>query len=234
MPDASRIRIPVPGEGFDLEGRLNGQPGGPCVVVCHPHPAFGGTLDAPLIVALTDALALAGMRVLRFNFRGIGDSGGRPEGGLVEERDVRAACAWLRAQSRSDSAARSETASRSESASRSETETDLAIAAYSFGALMAAKALATGEHARRFAAIGFPTRIIGRDPSRIAHVETALAATPTLFIGGDRDQFCEADRLREWAAAIPQTRIHLIPGADHFPSGAPLTELLDETVSFLR
>ena len=230
MRASTPIRIPVDGEGFSLEGRLDGpghDPSAPGVVVCHPHPAFGGTLDAPLIVALAEALTAAGMRVLRFNFRGIGTSGGIPEGGLVEDRDVRAACAFLRARNPSDP-------SRPPSITTASPPPDIALAGYSFGALMAAKAIALGERPRRFAAIGFPTRIIGSDPTRIAHVETALRATPTLVIGGDRDQFCEVDRLREWTAAIPQTELHLIPGADHFPTGAALATLLRRTADFLR
>src|SRR5438477_382290 len=109
------VDIPVPGEGFSLEGLLEGPSDGGRVVVCHPHPGFGGTMHIPFVVAMARALAAAGLRVLRFNFRGIGGSGGTPTGGLAEDRDVRAACALLRGAAPETSG--------------------VAIAGYSFGAL---------------------------------------------------------------------------------------------------
>jgi len=90
------VAIPVAG-AHELEAEARLHPGAPGVVVCHPHPAFGGRMDTPLVVALDDALAEAGLSTVRFNFRGVGASGGRGTGGRDEPGDVRAACAWLRA-----------------------------------------------------------------------------------------------------------------------------------------
>src|SRR4051812_3472884 len=112
------LRIAVPDEEFTLDAILSGPAGGPGVVLCHPHPAFGGTMRTPLIVALAGALGASGHRVLRFDFRGVGGSGGAPTGGLVEDRDVRAACAVLEAAG-----------------------DPVAIVGYSFGALMSIKAI---------------------------------------------------------------------------------------------
>jgi alpha/beta superfamily hydrolase len=60
-------------------------------VVCHPHPAFGGRMDNPLVVALAEACAAAGFSTVRFNFRGLDGSEGTPTGGLAEHEDVAAA-----------------------------------------------------------------------------------------------------------------------------------------------
>ena len=208
------VSIPVE-EGVELEGRLEGSDSGPPVVVCHPHPAFGGTLDAPIVEAIAAALVRAGLLVLRFNFRGIGRSTGTPTGGLVEHRDVRAACAWLRARAAPD------------------LESTLSVVGYSFGGLMAARAIADGERAHRFVTLGLPTTIVGDNLERIAHITAAHRAAPTLHVVGDRDQFCEVDRLRAWAAAVPGTRVDVLPGVSHFPSGAPLDDAVARIVAFL-
>ena len=59
------------------------------VVLCHPHPDMGGTMNAPLLGALTEELVGRRWAVLRFNFRGIGDSEGEASTGLAEVADAR-------------------------------------------------------------------------------------------------------------------------------------------------
>jgi uncharacterized protein len=61
------------------------------VVFCHPHPQQGGTMMAPLMVAVTTRLVGRGFSVLRFNFRGIGASTGTHDNGKAEVLDVAAA-----------------------------------------------------------------------------------------------------------------------------------------------
>ncbi|HEY8202925.1 MAG TPA: hypothetical protein VII47_16450, partial [Actinomycetota bacterium] len=46
------------------------------VVICHAHPGLGGTMRTPLVVRLALGIAASGRAVLRFNFRGVGGSGG--------------------------------------------------------------------------------------------------------------------------------------------------------------
>lgn len=207
---STEISIPTD-EGHVLEGMLDGE-GPRAVLVCHPHPAFGGRLDTPLVAALAEALSASGLRALRFNFRGIGGSGGSPSGGRVEERDVAAACAFLM-----DSGA-----------------SEVAIAGYSFGALMAAKAI--GRRlviARRWLAIGLPTTIVGDHPDRVADLTAALDAAPSLLLAGTADQFCELPKLRAWTAARPGARLVELEGAGHFYTGAALDDLVRRSVEFL-
>ena len=65
------------------------------VVLCHPHPLQGGTMTVPLIRAMSASLIDRGAVVLRFNFRGVGDSEGTWGGGLAEIYDVAAAVAAI-------------------------------------------------------------------------------------------------------------------------------------------
>lgn len=179
-----------------LEGEARLQAGAPGAVVCHPHPAFGGRMDTPMVIALAEALGEAGLSTVRFNFRGLGRSGGAPSGGLEEHEDVRQVAAWL----------------RENGAPR------VALVGYSFGALMAARAIARGEEVAACAAVGFPTTIIGDDGERLAEVARAVErGIPWLFLQGDRDQFCQLPRIAGWAR--PSVTIEVLEGAGHFFAG---------------
>lgn len=64
-------------------------------VVCHPHPLHGGTMHNHATYRLARAVRVSGGASLRFNFRGVGRSGGAFGAGQGEADDVRAALAWL-------------------------------------------------------------------------------------------------------------------------------------------
>src|SRR3954454_21183978 len=68
------------------------------VVLCHPHPQFGGTMRSIVIGALFEALPDHGATCLRFNFRGVEGSGGAYGEGVDEVRDVEAALDVLAAE----------------------------------------------------------------------------------------------------------------------------------------
>lgn len=55
------------------------------VVICHPHPLYGGDRFNPVVGALYEALPRAGFRSIRFDFRASHD------GGVAERLDVVAA-----------------------------------------------------------------------------------------------------------------------------------------------
>jgi uncharacterized protein len=79
-------------DGEALEARWD-RPESPSgvVVLCHPHPQQGGSMMAPLLVAVTTRLVERGFSVLRFNFRGSGASTGTHDQGGAEIVDVDAA-----------------------------------------------------------------------------------------------------------------------------------------------
>jgi uncharacterized protein len=57
-------------------------------VICHPHPLHGGNLDNKVTATLARAMSDLGVPVLRFNFRGVGASGGRFSSGIGETEDL--------------------------------------------------------------------------------------------------------------------------------------------------
>jgi alpha/beta superfamily hydrolase len=204
--------VSIPVADFALEADAQLLPGASGVVVCHPHPAFGGRMDTPLVVALADALGAAGLSTVRFNFRGLDGSGGRPTGGAREHEDVMAVADWLRAAG----------------APR------VALVGYSFGALMAARALGQGSDAFAFAAVGLPTTIIGDDPERVAHVEAAIARrVPSLFIAGDEDQFCEIDRIAAWIDGKSWAQKDVMHGCGHFFSDEQSRQVCTRVANFV-
>jgi uncharacterized protein len=79
-----------------LEGALETAPF--AALVCHPHPAFGGTMNNHATYRLAKAVRAAGGTALRFNYRGVGRSAGRYDAGDGEAEDARAALAWLAAR----------------------------------------------------------------------------------------------------------------------------------------
>src|SRR5881397_2207959 len=102
-----------------LEARLAvpASPGGG-VVICHPHPLYGGDMDNPVVVRVAEVCSELGLATLRFNFRGVGASTGHHGHGRDERHDVAAALAHL--------------------ASVLPTGAPLGLVGYSFGAAMAA------------------------------------------------------------------------------------------------
>ena len=66
------------------------------VVICHPHPLYGGDMDSPVVARMAEACADRGLATLRFNFRGVGASTGRHDEGRGEQDDLRACLEHLK------------------------------------------------------------------------------------------------------------------------------------------
>lgn len=60
-------------------------------VVCHPHPAHLGTMKNNVVHRTARGLHSAGLAVLRFNFRSVGQSEGEHDGQGAEDGDLVAA-----------------------------------------------------------------------------------------------------------------------------------------------
>lgn len=85
---------------LNLEGRLlvpaeAGAGPVPGVVLCHPHPQYGGNMNNSVTHAVSRALAAKGITALLFNFRGVGLSEGAYSHGRGETEDARAAISFL-------------------------------------------------------------------------------------------------------------------------------------------
>jgi len=158
------------------------------VVLCHPHPQYGGTMRSIVIGALFDALPADGYTVLRFNFRGVERSTGTHDEGRGELLDVQAAI-----DAAADVAADGEA---------------LVLTGWSFGADMT---LATND-ARLvgWVAIAPPLHYV---PDRS---DVSRDPRPKHFVLGERDQFSTPEHVRATTAHWNATTIEIVNGADHF------------------
>ena len=69
----------------------------PAVIVCHPHPLYGGSMDNNVVHSLCETLTEASFVSFKFNFRGVGGSQGEFGQGIGEQADVEAAISFIRA-----------------------------------------------------------------------------------------------------------------------------------------
>lgn len=176
-----------------LEARLAEPTGSPRggAVVCHPHPEYGGSMDNDVVVAAARGCLDAGWSALRFNFGGVGASGGQYSGGPEEVDDVIVAASALRERLPPDAA--------------------LAIVGYSFGAWVGAQAAVRTAGVAALVAIAPPMRVFGWDFA-------SGLATRVVVIAGDRDLFCPRVRLSALLAATGAEHV-VLEGADHFLAG---------------
>ena len=183
--------VTIPGEP-SLEAALALPPGAPFgVVLCHPHPRYGGDMDSPVVVAAAEACARRGLATLRFNFRGVGASAGTWDEGRGERDDVRAALAVLRRHLAPPAR--------------------VALAGYSFGASMATAVAVGSEALAGLALIAPPLATPGW------HRPGPLAIDgPLLVVAGSEDPYCPQAALAALAMVMPEAIVTVIDGADHF------------------
>lgn len=100
MHKHSGMDLKIPNEMGKLQARLT-RPGDPpasarWVVLSHPHPQYGGSMDNKIITTLARVFQQAGWGTLAYNFRGVGGSEGDYDEGIGEQYDLQAVVQWLR------------------------------------------------------------------------------------------------------------------------------------------
>jgi len=149
-------------------------------------------MDNNVIDGLVSRLAAASIATLRFNFRGVGASEGSYGNLIGECEDARAAAAWLRERTGVGK---------------------VALAGYSFGAMVALHAGHDDPDVERLVAVAPPLSMFGVD-------FLAGCAKPKLFLIGDRDQFCSPRDFERIVQSLPEsTTSRLLVGTGHFFGG---------------
>jgi len=195
MADVFHRAFFLPGPAGRLEALLwTAQGTEPAFValVCHPHPLFGGTMHNKVVYRTAKTIHQWGAAVLRFNFRGAGQSEGVRDSGIGEQRDVEAALDYLTSQFPGK---------------------PILLAGFSFGSWVGLRVGCADDRVTRLIALGLPVNNV--DASYLVR-----CAKPKLFVQGGNDQFGSRDGFETLFRTWPQPkRLVFIEAADHFFAG---------------
>lgn len=181
-----------------LETPAEPAPARGAMLVCHPHPQFGGAMTNKVAHTLARCALMEGLAALRFNFRGVGESEGDFADGTGETEDALALYEWLR---------------------REQPQMSVVLAGFSFGAAVALR-LAARVEAALLVTIAPPLAYFdGQD--------IPVPQCPWLVVHGDADDVVDcAETLQRLQAAGLTAEHHVLAGAGHFFHGR-LPELRD-------
>lgn len=160
-------------------------------LVCHPHPLGGGTMHNKVVFRAAAGLVDAGLITLRFNFRGVGASGGEHDG-AAEKQDVRDALDYL---------------------AENYPDQPITLAGFSFGTRIGSEVGMTDARVVRLISIGTPVDKY----DDFDYLESLRK--PILFVHGDRDEFGSVEslqRLVEKVSANTETELVIFENCGHF------------------
>ncbi|MFX1406394.1 MAG: alpha/beta hydrolase [Promethearchaeota archaeon] len=163
----------------------------PIVLICHPHPQFGGNMYNNVVSAVFELLKNNHISTLRFNFRGVGKSNGSHTSGEGELSDVKACIDFLINQKGLKK---------------------IFLCGYSYGAAIGCSAVNYSDSIIGYCAISFPWDFIG-----IKYKQLTQTEKPKLFIQGDRDTIADYSRFNHhFDFYLNPKKYVIIEGADHF------------------
>ena len=199
-------KIEFPSGQFTLEGIIalpEGDGPFPLVVVCHPHPLYGGNMYNNVVHAVCEKLGEKNIAWLKFNFRGVGMSGGSFAGGNGEKEDVKAAISFAESQPMID-------------------RKRIGLSGYSFGSMVAFSAAVEDNRVGAVAGI-----------SPFVQPENLFDhyGKPKLLVCGAQDGFINVKTLEQLFQKIPEPKeLVIYPGVDHFwgEEEGPMAEKVGE------
>ncbi len=190
-------RVTIEVGSLQLEGMFTAPDQGPVaggMVICHPHPQYGGDMSNNVVMALQTAALGADYATLRFNFRGVGASQGSYEGGISEREDAKAALSLLRDRLGSEMG-------------------ETIVAGYSFGAYVGSAVAVEDGSVDACILVSPPVEMMDFEPLKTAPLRV-------LFIAGDSDPYCPIASLESFRKDMTgENSLLVVPGADHFYFG---------------
>jgi alpha/beta superfamily hydrolase len=189
-----KTRVSFPSGELFLEGILaipEGTGPFPAVIVCHPHPLYGGSMDNNVVYSLSETLTQASLASFKFNFRGVGGSQGEFGQGIGEQEDVEAAISFITTVKEVDSKR-------------------IGLAGYSAGAGFALPVGFNDARIKALAAVSPPLPTFDFDFLK-------SCPKPKFLISGSRDDLIPTDQFLEFCQNLPEPKeCESIEGADHF------------------
>jgi alpha/beta superfamily hydrolase len=160
------------------------------VVICHPHPLYGGSMNSPVPLAVAKVLSDGAADTVawaRFDFRGVGASGGTYDEGRGEVDDARAVIAHMRA---------------------TVPGVPISVCGHSFGSWVGLRAAGLEPGVDRCLLVAPSVRFFEFQDDAFV-----FAGEKTVFIG-DKDEFCEVSEARQLAARLG-AKLRVFEGFDH-------------------
>jgi uncharacterized protein len=202
-------RLSIPGPAGNLEALFEWNPEWTPrqhAIVCHPHPLYGGSMHNKVVFRAAKAAIHLDVPALRFNFRGVGHSGGKHADGIGERDDARAALDYLTERF---------------------PQTPVTMMGFSFGSVVALAVGSADPRVNSLVGIGLPVN--SADFSFLPEVRK-----PKLIVQGTQDQFGSMERVAKLFSSLTgPKRLRFVDGADHFLNGK-LNDLQLEIQEFLQ
>lgn len=169
------------------------------VIICHPHPLYGGTMENKVVTTAGRAFHDLGVWHLRFNFRGIGKSSGQYDEARGEIEDLLAVTAWVK---------------------QNFPDYKIWLAGFSFGSYIAMK-VALKETVAQLITIAPAINLFNFD-------EVEHLSCPWLLIVAEQDELIPISQVKEWLSHVKKpVQTIIFPKASHFFHGL-LVELREE------
>jgi len=163
----------------------------PAVIICHPHPLYGGSMDNNVANSVFEALNQASFISFKFNFRGVGRSQGEFSNGIGEQEDVDAAISFVTTVAGMDSER-------------------VGLVGYSAGAGFAFPVAIKDARIKALAGVSTPLSTLDSELLK-------GCLKPKLLISGSGDNFIPSGQFLELCQNLPEPKeCRIIEGADHF------------------
>jgi len=202
-------RITIPGPEGNLEALLEWNPAWTprqLAVVCHPHPLYGGSMHNKVVFRAAKAAIHLETPALRFNFRGVGHSGGKYADGIGERDDARAAMDYLTDRF---------------------PQIPVAMMGFSFGSVVALAVGSADPRVNCLVGIGLPA-----DSADFGFLKEV--PKPKLLVQGTQDRFGSRENVEKVFRSLKEPkRLRFVQDADHFLTGK-LHDLQLEIQDFLQ
>ncbi|PPR46457.1 MAG: hypothetical protein CFH19_01243 [Alphaproteobacteria bacterium MarineAlpha5_Bin9] len=188
------LLISGPEGKIDAKYHHNNDNESPIVIILHPNPSRGGTMNTKIVYEMYKTFISNGFSTIRFNFRGVGKSEGIFDDGEGELSDAASVLDWLQQYNTNSK--------------------KCWVAGFSFGAWVAMQLLMRRPEINHFVCVSPPAN--NRDFSFLAPCPSS-----GLIIQGDKDNITSYDSSRILSEKLQKQKkveitFKVIKGADHF------------------
>lgn len=141
------------------------------VILSHPHPLYGGTMDNKVVTTMQKAFLNLGYLVITHNFRGVGASAGEYDSGQGESADLKQVVNWVKTEFKPN---------------------ECILGGFSFGSYVTLKSLVEIKDITAVLIIAPPVGLYDFSEIKDVHL-------PWLLVQGGQDEVVDANEILDWA-----------------------------------